>query len=314
MPNSLSKSKPAPFDRRWTLRMWFAGVISLFAVGVLGFGWLFPRGAQRAHFTEARRECFEGRADGRGYSYCLYRARAGTNGGLVYHFHGRNSDARGWNDGDFYTGQIQAYWQDHAQKPPVVVSVSMGPVWLLMHKTANARSGWLDVFEQQIMQEVEARTGKPRYRMLLGASMGGFNALLSALNGRVRFDRALALCPPLYTLSPWATLSELRGLQARTSADPRLLLGLWWLARDYVQSADDWRELSVFRLLERRDPATTAPLYLSCGLYDPYGNYEGVEAFAKRAAERKLPVTFRPLYGGHCAVDVSSVAELLLTP
>lgn len=51
---------------------------------------------------------------------------------------------------------------------------------------------------------------------------------------------------------------------------------------------------------------------ISCGLYDKYGNFEGSQIFVDRARARGLKVQWRPLYGGHCVIDVPSVADFLI--
>jgi pimeloyl-ACP methyl ester carboxylesterase len=271
-----------------------------------------PTRTRGVTFEPAYKECVSSTAGGHAFTYCIYRAAQGTNGGVVYHFPGRNGDAHGWNDADFYTGQIQAEWQRRKLAPPTVVSVSFGPVWLMMPRTANALSGVLEVFVEHIVPEVETRVGTPRYRAVLGASMGGYNALLAALHRPELFAVAIALCAPVYELTPDASLGELHAFAQRSGADPKLLAGLWMVSRRYVQSAADWRALSLFDLLERAEATTFPELYVSCGLYDPYGNYEGTERFAGRALAKGFPVQWRPLYGGHCAVDVTSVAATLM--
>ena len=52
-------------------------------------------------------------------------------------------------------------------------------------------------------------------------------------------------------------------------------------------------------------------LYLSNGLYDKYGNFEGTEALAKLATEKGIKTRWHPLYGGHCAIDIASLADFL---
>ncbi len=58
--------------------------------------------------------------------------------------------------------------------------------------------------------------------------------------------------------------------------------------------------------------AARPSLYLSAGLYDRYGLYEGTERLAQRAAQRLLPTEWHPLYGGHCAIDIASLGAFLL--
>jgi hypothetical protein len=66
----------------------------------VGATWLSsPTRTRGVLFAPAAKECAGGSALGHAFSYCIYRARSGTQGGLVYHFHGREGDAHGWNDG-----------------------------------------------------------------------------------------------------------------------------------------------------------------------------------------------------------------------
>jgi len=50
----------------------------------------------------------------------------------------------------------------------------------------------------------------------------------------------------------------------------------------------------------------------TCGIYDAYGNYEGTERLAQLARQRGVQTEWHPLYGGHCASDVSSLADFLV--
>ena len=52
-------------------------------------------------------------------------------------------------------------------------------------------------------------------------------------------------------------------------------------------------------------------LYLSNGLYDVYGNFEGTQRLADMARKRGVKTEWHPLYGGHCATDVASLAAFL---
>ena len=56
--------------------------------------------------------------------YCAYTDRAGANGDVVYHLHGRNLDERVWNDDTYFPALIQAEWQRRGALPPVVVTGS----------------------------------------------------------------------------------------------------------------------------------------------------------------------------------------------
>ncbi len=266
-----------------------------------------PWGAQAVNFTPAHQQCGQ---EGR-LRYCVHRAAGGVNGDLLYHLHGRNLEAEIWNDPTYYTAMVQGYWQSAGLLPPTVVSLSYGPVWLLAPKGQAPHSGLLDTIGPDIAA-IEARLGQPRRRLLVGESMGGLNSLVLGLSQPRLFDKVAALCPNVYLNSPFAPLGEIRAAIKRTGADPRIIFGIWKLARGYVSNEQEWRHLSPLALIEAAAlPDARPSLYLSGGLYDRYGLYEGVERLAQRAVQRGLPTEWHPLYGGHCAIDVASLGAFL---
>ncbi|MFM5948497.1 MAG: alpha/beta hydrolase-fold protein [Novosphingobium sp.] len=264
-----------------------------------------PQGVQRVQFVPASESC--GSA-GR-MKYCVFRARAGTNGDVVYHLHGRKLDEHVWNDDTYWTALVQAEWQRNKALPPMVVTVSYGPTWLLTPKGKQEDSGLLDDFIARLPQ-IEGKIGIPRRRILLGESMGGLNVLIAGLTHHEHFAKIASLCPGVYGISPFASLSEMRATLQRTGADPKIGFGVWMLARRYVADDAEWRRISPIDLINRAD-GTYPPLYLSNGLYDAYGNFEGTQRLAAIAAEKGNPVEWHPLYGGHCAIDTASLARFL---
>ena len=67
---------------------------------------------------------------------------------------------------------------------------------------------------------------------------------------------------------------------------------------------------SALALIERAGPSNPA-VYLSNGLYDVYGNFAGTQRLADMARQRGVRTEWHPLYGGHCATDVASLAAFL---
>lgn len=267
-----------------------------------------PWGAQAVSFTPASQQC--GREGA--VRYCVHAAAGGVNGDVVYHLHGRNLEAEVWNDPTYFTALLQAHWQNAGLLPPTVISLSYGPVWLLAPKGQAEHSGLLETIWLDI-QAIEARVGAPKRRMLMGESMGGLNSLVLGLSQPQHFVKVAALCPAVYKDSPFAPLSQIREAMVRTGADPRIIAGIWQLSRSYVSSADEWRRFSPLALIERAAvQETRLGLYLSAGLYDRYGLYEGTERLAQRAAQRGLSTEWHPLYGGHCAIDITSLGTFLV--
>ncbi len=293
------------FQRRW-VRFALLGLLA----ALLYFVWTrisVPQGNQKVAFSPAKKECgLVGRL-----KYCVYRAQSGTNGDIVYHLHGRNLDEQIWNDDTYWTSMVQSEWQRSRAKPPTVVSLSYGPIWLLVPKGKQAESGLLEDLMNSL-PAIEAKIGAPKRRILLGESMGGLNALIAGLTYPERFAKVAVLCPGVYTISPFASFSEMTDALKRTGADPKIGFGVWLLAKKYVSDQAEWRRISPLDLIGNATSRYPA-MYLSNGLYDAYGNFEGTDRLARTAAQRGVAVDWHPIYGGHCATDTVSLARFLAT-
>lgn len=283
----------------------------LLVAAAAGWGWWQlgrPLGEPAVHFTPARQQCGQEGA----LRYCVYRAVAGVSGDVVYHLHGRHLEAEIWNDPGYYTAMVQGHWQQAGLRPPTVVSLSYGPVWLLAPRGQAEESGLLDSI-WPAMRAIEARIGKPARRLLVGESMGGLNALVLGLSQPQHFDKVAALCPAVYRDSPFDPIGRIREALVRTGAEPRTVLGIWQLARRYATSADEWQRIAPLSLIEGAALGPKGPaLYLAAGLHDRYGLYEGTERLAQRAAQRGLSTEWHPLYGEHCTIDVASLGDFLV--
>jgi pimeloyl-ACP methyl ester carboxylesterase len=264
-----------------------------------------PQGAQKVSFIPASKSCHSA---GR-LRYCIYRAKSGTNGNVAYHLHGRNLDEQIWNDDTYWTSMVQAHWQQTKILPPTVVVISYGPTWLLAPKGKKQDSGLLEEF-MATLSDIDKKTGIPRQRLLLGESMGGLNVLIAGLTYPQSFAKIASLCPGVYATSPFASLSSMKATLKRTGADPKIGFGIWLLAKKYVANEGEWQRISPLDLVKRANAQYPA-MYLSNGLYDAYGNFEGSQILADKAAQRGVSVEWHPLYGGHCATDVSSLARFL---
>jgi pimeloyl-ACP methyl ester carboxylesterase len=288
-------------------RYWLVAAI---IVLLLYYGWgevTRTRGTQKVSFRPAREECGSSGA----LRYCIYRDRRGTNGDVVYHLHGRNLDAHIWNDDTYLTAMIQSEWQRTGTLPPVVITLSYGSTWLLAPKGQKADSGLLEDMMGRL-PAIEAKVGQPRRRMLFGESMGGLNVLIAGLSYPSRFAKVAALCPGVYGTSPFASLSTIRGAAERTGANPKVVFGVWLMARKYAANEAEWRRMSPLDLIKRAN-STYPALYLSNGLYDAYGNFEGSERLANMAQRRGVKNEWHPIYGGHCSSDIASLAAFLVS-
>lgn len=285
-------------------------VISVILILILYFIWQkisSPYGVQKVSFIPSKSEKFtQGKLN-----FTIYRAESGVNEDILYHFHGRNLDDAVWNDDTYYTSMLQSYWQKSNSKPPTVVLVSYGSQWLLTPKTAMPESGLLEDFISK-MPVIESKIGKPRNRILLGESMGGLNVLILGLSHPELFSKIASLCPGVYLDSPFSDFDEMKkGLQ-RTGADPKIAYGIYIWSKKYVSNEKEYKAISPIDLINKKNIGYPE-LYLSCGLYDKFGNYEGTEALANIAKSKGIKTHWHPIYGGHCATDINSLAEFLIT-
>lgn len=277
---------------------------------LIGGYWLWtyftsPSGSQKVSFIPAQAQKFTSG----NLNFTVYRAENGVSEDVIYHLHGRNMDDSIWNDDTYYTSLVQSSWQKSSTKPPTVVVVSYGNVWLLTPKNSKTESGLMDDFVARL-PEIESKTGKPRNRILLGESMGGLNVLILGLSHPNLFSKVASLCPGVYIDSPFSDFSTMRASAKRTGADPKIAFGILQMAKTYVSNEEEWNSISPIKLIERADDKYPE-LYLSCGLYDKYGNFEGTDALANIAIKRGVKTKWHPLYGGHCAIDIASLADFL---
>jgi S-formylglutathione hydrolase FrmB len=266
---------------------------------------------QLVSFIQSKKECFSG-SGSVSWRYCVHKPADGkTNGNLAYLFHGRNLDENTWNDAGFYTGMIQQYWQKNNIIPPIVVSVSFGPIWLLTERGQQPKSGLLSFFTNEVIREVESKVGKPKYRIVFGESMGGLNALVLGLKAGDLFSKVASSCPAVYKLSPFASTQETQEFLERTGADSQVVQGVVQLAKEFIADEGEWQNFSPLELVKKTNFSNGPQFYLSSGLYDVYGNYEGNELLAQSVTAAGGKMDWRPLYGGHCVMDISSLADFL---
>ena len=283
-----------------------AVILIIFAAGY--YGWVkisSPWGDQKVEYQPAVKNC--DKVDD--LKYCVYRAAQGVNGNVIYYMHGRNLDESSWNDETYYTAMLQRYWQRRDLKPPLVVALSFGPSWILTPKGLAPQSGLLPKLRSQL-DLLESRIGPIRSRILLGESMGGLNVLAAGLSESLKVSRLASLCPGLYVDSPFSAFATLRKAIVRTGADPKIAYGVIRMIKSYVESEKEWNEFNPLTTIETTQ--ARPEIYVSCGLYDNYGNFEGAEAFSTKAERLGFRVQWHPLYGGHCAIDIASLGEFLL--
>lgn len=250
----------------------------------------------------------------RPWSYCL-TIEPGASRELLYYLHGAGLNEKSWYDADNYTQAVRTAWKKSGQPLPSVASISFGGTWLLTSQNNLPESGLLDVFTEFIIPVIESRfAAPPERRLLMGESMGGFNAAQLVLSHGKLFSRAALLCPGLATVSPHGSDNEIQHYIQRTHADPAKVARIQAIARRFYPDAAHWEKAAPLLIgaqaLNERSPA----LYISCGRQDEYGFFEGALAFSEIARAKGVAASWEPLEGPHCTVKPESVAAFLLAP
>lgn len=242
------------------------------------------------------------------WSFCINSIPGSASQDVLYHFHGRNGAATWWNDETYYSGEVQRFWSENGIAQPTVVSISFGHLWIL----TSAEDGLLQVFTEHVMPRVEAEIHhRIARRMLVGESMGGVNALVVALKTKGLFSKVAALCPPLPTVSPAASLRELLTSTRRTSTSWRRAAMMLWFSRQFYPTDAAWLDNNPVPVSERAEPLENVDFYVSCGARDDWGCQEGAELVVNNLKKRGSRVEWHLRPGGHCDIDSSSLARFL---
>lgn len=237
------------------------------------------------------------------WTYCVHRSPGSASRDLVVHFHGRRGTARWWNDRTYYTASLYEHWENASTDPPTVVSISFGPLWVLIEDHAEALGPVLDRATEHASRWANRAFERT---MVVGESMGGYNALLAGLEVPDRIDKVAALCPPLSATSPFGGGALDRLGQSSLREGFMLLV----FSRAFFDDDAHWHQHDpVARVLGGQDfePA----LYLSCGTRDPWGCVTGARALTESVQRQGRAPELNLLDEGHCAIDEARLAAFL---
>lgn len=250
--------------------------------------------------------------------YCIHE---GQTSDVLFYLHGGNGGLESWLDKGYFTSQIQDYWLNQGIPSPTVINITYGPGWLLTSKNSSPYSGLFEDFETRLRPKIESLLKvQPKRRLLLGESMGAFNALQLSLRTD-NYSKAAILCGVVSEkASPFSSDSDLTEEIRKSSAFKyhgevglqqmlRRLKGALGLARQFYPTLIEWIGNDPLNWAERTTSRTD--FYIASGFHDEFASYEGNAALAKTLTERNLKVDWRPQWGGHCAVDIPSVAKFL---
>ncbi len=254
--------------------------------------------------------------------FCVHAPVTGGSTDVVYHLHGLGGNEMAWQDQWFYTQQIRAEWEASGAAIPTVISISFGPLWLLAEKNTSEASGLFEIFTRQVLPMIEANLGGVKgRRILVGESMGGFNSVQLSLKTDL-FAKVAILGSPMSEVSPFASETDVDAYVKKSSAwryyqkeDPSMVTTAVQrsieLARYFFPSPAEWDQGSPLALAAAKR-ASYPRFYVSVGFYDRYVSYEANERFVNLLRSNGANVEWRPLWGGHLAMDIPSLAKFLV--
>jgi Putative esterase len=247
--------------------------------------------------------------------YCIYSDPASTSADVLYYLSCRGSGATMWVE---EMEGVRARWKALGLSTPTVVTISvdLNPViwWILVDHNSDGSTGLYPVFVNEFMPMVENQLGGVKgRRLLVGRSMGGFNASQLLLRMPEKFDRVALLCPAILSISPYADHRDDEAYLKRSKGSPLFLFLVKLFMRSSLEGVGEWNEVSPLELGKTALGPETPPLHVSCGDIDHYGFHDGAEKFAALAKSLSSnEVVWQSLHGNHCTFDPVSIADFIL--
>ena len=246
--------------------------------------------------------CHNSFIDGSSVSWCVESEAGKTSDQVVYYFHGIMDDEHRW----YKTDIRPALYNVAALKGktlPVVVSISLGKVWFLTEERRYL--GVLDsnikLMAESIIPQIENELGvKGSRRIVVGESMGGFNAFQMAAHYPSMWSKAVMLCPAFTPVGPHSSpLAIAEYLQRNPHADAKRLLSVFPLVLLDFPTNEVWIRNNPI-LISKNLNAFPVSLIASNG-WDHYGFNEGALTVATNIHQQGLTVQYETSpESGHC--------------
>ena len=300
---------------RLKLRLAFYGTL-LLLLGVAFWWWLPVAPYQPTPLVRLDMQCFQ-ETTPLPWSWCLHRYQGSDNPDVLYYFHGRNGNARWWNDRDYHTGQLYKVWEKDAVPPPTVVSVSFGKLWVLTEDRAAPFGGLYQVFTAAVIPTIETRLQQQSLpkargrRLVAGISMGGVNTLIVAFKHRGYFAKAASLCAPLAPVSHHDSISQLRDFIRHSGIRLKRAAMLLMFSLRFYSDKSLWLLNDPMALSATFDAEAAPAIYLSCGEQDDWGCSYGSRLLARQLRDRGADIQWQSRPGGHCDIDYDALARFL---
>ncbi len=243
-------------------------------------------------------------------NYCVQESPGQNSKDVAVFFHGVDGSENSWSN-EIKFQKLRQIWIDQKVPYPKIISVSLGQRWLL---TDTATTELNKILLSTVADKVAALINQHRgtsngLRILIGESMGGYNAAQLMLYRPQLFDRVALLSPGLFPISPFASDKELddffqRNQGSVTKDFVRELMG--WTRKIFPSSADWARNNPLQKTLPIKGPE----LFVTSQSQDQLGLQEGARAFVSRWKQFGLRAEYHESLGGHCQETAATLNEL----
>jgi len=229
--------------------------------------------------------------------YCITRQVPQQSLEILLFLHPKNFNQTSWAKIKALHFPFYNQWKKMGRPYPTVISVSFGPVWFMAPQNRSPRSGLLEAFMEVIVPEIEQsiKADPKAKKLVMGFSMGGYNATQLVLRYPERIKRAAIMCPGIFSdrIFKLDSKEALQRFIKRTEkyssfADADRLWDALQNFRDVFPTYAIWNAQAspVGAYARSRLGAQTPPLLLFSTQRDPFLIFEGARQFADIAKEK----------------------------
>jgi pimeloyl-ACP methyl ester carboxylesterase len=258
--------------------------------------------------AQARHDCGSDKQGTTSYQFCI-DTPANPSGDILWYFHGAFGSEQYWHD-DQDNASIRHLWQSRGVAEPTTISISLGTFWLM-----TLDNKVYPDFVSQILPALEAKAGGLQgRRLLMGFSMGGFNASQLLFRDGTLFERVVLESPAFITVGPYSSQDEIDAYFERNNigfSGHFKVNAFLDLLRQNFATEQSWIAHNPLELVKDGLPAGTN-LYLSAADEDNYGFHEGSTQFSQVAPSRGAKVQWESLHGPHRTVNPAAVSAFLI--
>jgi S-formylglutathione hydrolase FrmB len=204
---------------------------------------------------------------------------------LVFFLHGASWDHRQWIRDDSFYGMYRSAFLSRGQKPPTVVSLTVGPFYFIADdiETPIQKKGNYDALLMEgFIPWMKKALGKTGNTYLFGFSMGGFNAASLSAKHPEAFNGVILISPMIIPLSPFDP--DFNRRMTESSGIRNLAPNFKILLKGAYETPDRWNTHDPFYLIPAQ-PGVKRPYTIITSSNDDIPGF--------RVAARDLAMLYR---------------------